>query len=226
MSMTEAACATASATVTSARPLAAGFAAPIRSSRSSRFSASASALRRSSAAISARWRSSAARAASASRGAALGQRAQPRGQLAGAREAARGVDVGGQRNVLAQQRVVDVALPARRERPPQVADDELEQHHAEREHVGGRAGLGAGQALGRDVVGRARSGVAGREREPQARDAQAVELRGVEQPRAAEVDEADRRAAVGPRREQHVGGLEVGVQHAGAVRGGQRIGDA
>lgn len=56
------------------------------------------------------------------------QRAQAAGEFGGVAEPARRIDIGDQRDILAQQFIVDVALPARRERATEIADQDLVQH--------------------------------------------------------------------------------------------------
>ena len=89
-------------------------------------------------------------------------------------------------------------------------DDHLEQHHPERVEVGALVGGTAHPLLGSDVARRA---------EELARLAAGVGV-GTLQPGDAEVEDLDRAA----RREHHVGGLEVAVQDAVAVRHAQRLG--
>ncbi len=131
---------------------------------------------------------------------------RPRDDL-GQRRGHAGVELVGTRWLVVEHGAGDLGQRAAGE--GLLVGQQLVEHHAEREHVGAPVHRLLAHLLGRHVVGRAGGDVAG-----------AVVL--VRDARDAEVEHARLRA---PDHED-VGRLDVAVDHALAVRVGQRVGDA
>jgi hypothetical protein len=132
------------------------------------------------------------------------------------------------RDVLTQQFIADIPFPAGRERAPEVPDDELIQDHAECVYGRAQAGQAAGQKFGREVqrgTGRRGRRIAEDLGQPKARDSESLESATVERRAAAKVAEFDVRRACLIQVDQYVGGLQVLVQDAERVGGGERVSD-
>ena len=138
-----------------------------------------------------------------------------------------GIPIGRQTDVLAQHFVVDFALPARRQRPPQIAGHQLKQHHTERIDVGLYGERLAGDDF-RRVVKRcttAGGGLIDQGGEAHSGDVQRLQPGRIEQSAAAEITQADTDPAHALRDDQHVGGLEILVQHTQRMHLGERLGN-
>jgi hypothetical protein len=151
---------------------------------------------------------------------------QPLGQRRSIGKAALAVAGGGFGNVLAQHLVVDVEFPAGRQRFAEIANNQLVQHDAECIDIGLHRRRLTGQHFRSQIQRRAAAGLTGSQGASEAEpgDAERVEPLRIQHPATAEVGQLDLRAAA-VQIHQHVGGLEILVQHADGVGGGQGFGN-
>lgn len=166
---------------------------------------------------------------------ALGQRllparvqaTQPLGQQGHAGQAAQGIAIGGLGDIVGQQAVGNVALPARHQRPLHVAHQQLVQHDSQGKHIAALRRCAAGKQFGCNIHGRALRHIAAdavRARHAQLCNGKLIQPARFEQARAAKVGQT-RLPACRHWRDQDILRLQVLVQHAHAMRRGHGIGD-
>lgn len=122
---------------------------------------------------------------------------------------------------------MNIALPPRGERLTEVADPQLIQHDPERIHIGHRTGSGAVEELGCEIhqaAGQRRLSRRGCLGQPEVRDAERLETFGLDERGAPEIDDANFRSG-GSRGHDDVRGLEILVDDAGVMRGGDGASD-
>lgn len=154
--------------------------------------------------------------------------AQAARELADIAKAVSRIAMRGGGDVLAQQRVGDALLPARVRHLLEVANDELVEQHAERIEIGLHGRRVAGEQLRREIAQGARGRVVedrARQRQALPGDAELAQARLAEHAAAAEVDDAHEQPAGCVRSHEHVLRLQILVQHADAMRGGDRLGN-
>ena len=161
--------------------------------------------------------------------AAFFQRAQALRKFGGAGEAAGGLAVETLGEVFAEDVVFYLPLPARREGAGEVADDDLVEHHAERIHVALHREDLTRELLGRRVKARHAAATAAAHEcihgEARRRNRVRGERGFIRQRTDSKVRNLRRWLAAGARLHEHVLRLQVFVQNAHRVRGGDGLGD-